>query len=236
MINKGGSVKCEYPQGTVEYNIIQADLVYNELNISGSIYKPEAYQVNIKTFDDKDLGDILKDVCGAGNIELRCEASGKVDHYIQTKNALDTISELAESAGFIVSQRIDKIIIAYLPSTLNPDIDITEIPIESDEKRSVISKVIWWDGLHEAEKGDEKGEVLRVESCFASENEQFADNVLKKAKYDNNISIIQGELNDKIWTHSMINILLNGEKVPVMVDYFEFDWVNGQMSLECKGL
>lgn len=235
VIDKGGTVTCDYPQGSVIYNIISADLVDNELNVSGTIYMPEAYRVRMKTFDDDDIGSIIKDICAFGKINADVRISGPVSHYIQSGNALESIIELQNSAGFILSQRTDKIIFSWLPDVLNPDVDL-DVSVEGDNKHENVGKVVWFDNLHETEEGSDEGETLRVKSCFNSDDTKFVKNVLKKARYDQNILTVSDDLNDKIWTHSMITILSNGEKIPVMVDYFEFDWVSNVMSLECKGV
>lgn len=235
LIEKGGTLKCGYPQGTVEYNIIQATIDDNELNLSGSVYSPKAYQSRVKTFDNADLKDIIRDICEYAEINANVQISGHIDHYIQTKNALESIIELQDSSGFIVSQQIDKIIFAFLPNSINDNIEL-DLIVEGDDKKETVGKVVWFDGLNEFESGKDEGEILRVKSCFNSPESKFCENVLKKARYDQSVLIAQGELNDKIWTHSQISILSNGERVPVMVDYFELDWVNGQMSLECKGV
>ena len=234
MMSNFATVTCELPQGTVVYNVISCMQYDNIMSLSGSIFPESASQVVTKTFVDCDIADILTDICQMIGIECQILISGHVDYYLMKCSPLEALAALRASAGFIVSRQGNTLTFAWVPDAIEPQKTL-DLIVTDDSLAEPVGGVIWRDGIHEATAGKAEGGVIEVESAFRSpDGGQFAGQVLKLQRYLQSYIRIEDAIDETIGSHSQVAIAKNGEEIPALVDYPEFNWLEGTMMLECR--
>lgn len=235
IISEYATVTCELPQGTVVYNVIQAMLMDSVLYLTGSILPEEASQVVTKTYMDCDLADILTDICSSIGVDADIKVDGHVDYYLMQCSPIQAIEELQRSAGFLVSIQGNKLTFVWVPDAIDPQITLDELTVEDDTRSEDVNGLVWRDGTHEVLAGDVSGEVPKVDSVFKTEaGDGFARHVLAYLRYQAARVAVSGAIVDTIGTHSQIAVPKDDVTLALLVDYPTFDWLSGQMSLECR--
>ena len=223
--------------GDAVFHVIRADLTSGILQISGSIYSEAANQTVTKTFEDCRIGDVIGFLCDRLGIKAEILVDGAVDYYRLNSTPMEALEGLQRSAGFVVSGNLGRVTFAFLPDEIEPQRTLGGLAIEEDGMDELVSGIVWRDGENEAIVGDEKGEILKVESVFrSSQGGSFARECLKRAKYNANAMVVSGELDVSIRHHSQIAIPKDTGEVAGIVDYYVFDFVSGEMRLEVHGL
>ncbi|MBQ8036480.1 MAG: hypothetical protein IJ268_05745 [Proteobacteria bacterium] len=233
LIGKQATVKCELPQGDVTFNVIECMLIDNLLSISGSVFTEAASQEVTKTFADCDLADILRDVCDQAGVEADIKVSGQIDYYLQKATPLNALRELQGSAGFIVSIQGNKVTVVDVPDSISAQKSVSGV-ISDDSLKETISGIVWRDGHHEHTAGDDKGEIVKLDACFMSDEAGFATKALRFAQYRRNALRIDAPIDDTIGSHSQVKIAKDDSEIAVLCEYPSFDWLAGTMSIECR--
>lgn len=233
LIGKQATVKCELPQGNVTFNVIECMLIDNLLSISGSVFVEAASQEVTKTFADCDLADIVRDVCAQAGAEAEVMVKGHVDYYLQKATPLNALRELQSTAGFIVSIQGNKVTAVDVPDSIAAQKAISGV-ISDDSLKENVSGLIWRDGHHEYMAGDDKGEIVKMDACFMSDDSNFAQKALRFAQYRRNSIRIDAPIDNAIASHSQVSITKDDSNIAVLCDYPTFDWLAGTMSIECR--
>lgn len=235
IISEYATVTCELPQGTVVYNVIQAMILDSMLYLSGSILPEAASQMVTKTYMDCDLADILGDICNAIGVDADVQVDGHVDYYLMQCTPIQALEDLQRSAGFIVSIQGNKFTFAWVPDAVDPQVTLDELTVEDDTRSEDVNGLVWRDGIHEVMAGDVSGEVPKVESVFKTEaGDDFAGHVLAYLRYQAARVTVSGSIVDNIGSHSQIAVPKDDVTLALLVDFPTFDWLFGQMSLECR--
>lgn len=235
LISEYATVTCELPQGTVGYNVIQAMTMDSVLYLTGSILPEAASQMITKTYMDCDLSDILGDICNSIGVDADIKVDGHVDYYLMQCSPIQAIEDLQRSAGFLVSIQGNKLTFVWVPDSIDPQITLDELSVEDDTRSEEVNGLVWRDGIHEIMVGEVSGEVPKVDSVFKTEDgKDFAQHVLAYLRYQAARVAVTGAIVDSIGTHSQIAVPKDDVTLAVLVDYPTFDWLAGQMSLECR--
>lgn len=235
IISEYATVTCELPQGTVVYNVIQAMILDSVLYLNGSILPEAASQTVTKTYMDCDLADILTDICNGIGVDADIKVDGHVDYYLMQCSPIQAIEELQRSAGFLVSIQGNKLTIAWVPDAVDPQMTLDTLTVEDDTRSEDVNGLVWRDGWHEVMTGDVSGEVPKVDSVFKTDaGDGFARHVLAYLRYQSARVAVSGAIVDTIGTHSQIAVPKDDVTLALLVDYPTFDWLAGQMSLECR--
>lgn len=235
LISEYATVTCELPQGTVVYNVIQAMTMDSVLYLTGSILPEAASQMITKTYMDCDLSDILGDICNSIGVDADIKVDGHVDYYLMQCSPIQAIEDLQRSAGFLVSIQGNKLTFVWVPDAVDPQITLDELSVEDDTRSEDVNGLVWRDGIHEIMVGEVSGEVPKVDSVFKTDaGDGFASHVLAYLRYQAARVAVTGSIVDSIGTHSQIAVPKDDVTLSLLVDYPTFDWLAGQMSLECR--
>lgn len=235
LISEYATVTCELPQGTVVYNIIQAMILDSVLYITGSILPEAASQVVTKTYQDCDIADILSDICAGIDVDADVQVDGHVDYYLMQCSPIEALEALQRSAGFIVSIQGNKLTFAWVPDSVQPQVTLDDLTVEDDTRSEDVNGLVWRDGIHEVMAGEVSGEVVQVESVFKTDaGDAFAKRVLTFMRYQAARVLVSGAIVDSIGSHSQISVPKDDQELALLVDDPSFDWLTGQMSLECR--
>lgn len=235
LISEYATVTCELPQGTVVYNVIQAMTMDSVLYLTGSILPEAASQMITKTYMDCDLADILGDICDVIGVDANIKVDGHVDYYLMQCSPVQAIEDLQRSAGFLVSIQGNKLTFVWVPDSIDPQITLDELSVEDDTRSEDVNGLVWRDGIHEIMVGEVSGEVPKVDSVFKTDaGDGFASHVLAYLRYQAARVAVTGSIVDSIGTHSQIAVPKDDVTLSLLVDYPTFDWLAGQMSLECR--
>ena len=227
----GGVVDVSLPQGNTRYYVIQADLTDEQLSIVGSVYKPQSQRSITRTYQDTSINVIVDDLAASAGIECRCIADGKVDYYRAFGAPLDAIRSLQQSAGFIMSYRGGVLTCVYVPDSISSENEIEFIEMNADTDTEPINGCYWYDGINQKTAGALDKTALRIYSSFRSDAD-YSQKCLNFARYQKNSIVVRAEIMRNIDTHSVIAVRSNDMIIPCLVEWFEFDWLNNQMSLE----
>lgn len=227
----GGVVDVSLPQGNTRYYVIQADLTDEQLSIVGSVYKPQSQRSITRTYQDASIKAIVDDLAASAGIECRCIADGKVDYYRVFGAPLDAIRSLQQSAGFIMSYRGGVLTCVDVPDSISSENEIEFIEMQADTDSEPINGCYWYDGINQKTAGTLDKTALRIYSSFRSDAD-YSQKCLNFARYQKNNIVIRSEIMQNIDTHSVVSVRSNDMIIPCMVEWFEFDWLNNQMSLE----
>ena len=235
IISEYATVTCELPQGTVIYNVIQAMILDSVLYLTGSILPEAASQMVTKTYMDCGLSDILGDICNSIGVDADIKVDGHVDYYLMQCTPIHAIEELQRSAGFLVSIQGNKLTFAWVPDSVDPQITLDDLSVDDDTRSEDVNGLVWRDGIHEIMAGDVSGEVPKVDSAFKTEaGDGFAAHVLAYLRYQAARVVVSGSIVDTIGSHSQIAVPKDDVELALLVDEPTFDWLAGQMSLECR--
>ena len=235
IISEYATVTCELPQGTVVYNVIQAVILDSALYITGSILPEAASQMVTKTYMDCDLSDILSDICAGIDVDADIKVDGHVDYYLMQCSPIQAIEGLQRSAGFIVSIQGNKLTFAWVPESIDPQITLNALSVDDDTRSEDVNGLVWRDGIHEIMAGDVSGEVPKVDSVFKTDiGDGFAEHVLAYLRYQAARVVVSGSIVDTIGSHSQIAVPKDDVELALLVDEPSFEWLFGQMTLECR--
>ena len=235
LISEYATVTCELPQGTVVYNVIQAMVLDSVLYLTGSILPEAASQVVTKTYMDCDLADILSDICAGIGVDADIKVDGHVNYYLMQCSSIQAIEELQRSAGFIVSIQGNKLTFAWVPESVDPQITLDDLSVDDDTRSEDVNGLVWRDGWNEVMAGDVSGEVPKVDSAFKTDaGDGFAGHVLAYLRYQAARVVLSAAIVDTIGTHSQISVPKDDVELALLVEEPTFDWLSGQMSLECR--
>lgn len=235
LISEQATVTCELPQGTVVYNVIHAMCMDSVLYLEGSVLPESATQAVTKTYIDCDISDIITDICSMLGVDADVLLDGHVDYYLMQCTPVQAIEDLQKSAGFLVSIQGNKITFAWIPESVSPQISLENHTIEDDARNEDINGIVWSDGENEHMVGEVSGEVLKVDSVFKSDaGSNFAERVLAFARYHSARVVVSGDIIDNLGTHSQISFPKDDVELALLVEEPSFDWLSGQMTLECR--
>lgn len=230
----GGTIIADLPQGKTTFYIISADLVDESLELSGSFYPPQAMKSLVKTYQNKDISAIISDLCRIAGIECECKVSGNVSYYQAVGSPLICLKELQQGAGFIMSYRANKLVVAPVPTEIVGKVDLEYDDLTSDSDRETIKGLYWFDGLHSYKAGTVDYTAIHIPSKFASDESKWAQECLNYQRYSNNSIQIERDIMENIVQHSAITLRSNDSVVDCLCDYPTFDWLNWTMNIECK--
>lgn len=236
IIHEGGVVEIDLPQGLTTYNIVSASLVENVFYCFASIFPESSYQAVTRTYRDTDISDIVDDLlklCGSEHHSIKI--SGAVDYYRCTTTPMAALEELQSSAGFVVSASGNALIVGWLPERIDAQKSL-EGEVVEDLSRERISRVLWKDGLHEIEAGSGEGEALEVQSAFSSSDPSFASRVLAQRQYASSYVSLLSVLDPDIRHHSQVSVEKNNAVIPVLIDFYQLDWINYTARYDCNAV
>lgn len=226
-----GTIEADLPQGTTKYYVIQADLVEEQLTISGSVYPQTANQVLTKTYQNADLKDIINDICSIAGIDCECLVSGSVDYYRAFKTPLECLKDLQSTCGFIMSFRAGKLTIADVPTQINASYQINYIEMVQDSDTEPIHGCYWFDGINQYTSGTVDSSAIQIQACLRS-YQDWAEKCLNFARYSKNMIVVVSDINASIDTHSAVILASNDAVIDCLCEWVEFDWINNTMQAE----
>lgn len=166
---------------------------------------------------------------------MLASAANKLNAQPRTTELDGFLEELQRSAGFIVSIQGNKLTFAWVPDSVDPQITLDDLSVDDDTRSEDVNGLVWRDGIHEIMAGDVSGEVPKVDSAFKTEaGDGFAGHVLAYLRYQAARVVVSGSIVDNIGSHSQIVVPKDDVELALLVDEPTFDWLSGQMSLECR--
>lgn len=157
---------------------------------------------------------------------------GKAD-TLDGSHDVALVSESGLYALIIRSNQGNNVTVVDVPDNISAQKVVSGV-ISDDSLKETISGIVWRDGHHEHTAGDDKGEIVKLEACFMSNDAGFASKALRFAKYRRNTLRIDAPIDDTIGSHSQIKITKDDSEIAVLCDYPSFDWLAGTMSIECR--
>lgn len=229
----GGIIQASLPQGETKYYVITADLVDNELVLTGSVLPPKSQQAICKTYQNTTLKAIIQDLTSLAGVECNCLIDGKVDYYRAFGAPIQCIRDLQASAGFVMSWRHGVLTCADVPDNLSASLELQYISITQDGGDEPISGIYWTDGITRATVGDLDNTSLMIYSVFRSvDGLDYARECFSFAKYNHNHIIVSMNIMDNLDNHSVVYVRSNGQDLSCMAEWIEFDWINNIMQVE----
>lgn len=227
----GGIISAALPQGEKKYYIIDADLVDEELHLTGSFYPPKSMQSLSRTYSETTVKAIVDDLAKEAGIECECLADGPIDYYLAFGTPIDCIRQIQAGSGLVMSYREGRLTLANVPDLLSGDYDINYIELSQDANFEAIRGLYWYDGINCFIAGSIDSSAIRIYSPFRSAR-GYAAECLKFARYSRNSIVVVSDIDNRIDSHSVITVRSNDAVIDCMVEHYSFDWVSGLMTLE----
>lgn len=227
----GGIITADIPQGETKYYVIDANLVEEQLSVTGSIYPPQALKSLARTYSDTTIKAILEDLAKEAGIELICKVSGSIDYYRAFGNPVQCIKQIQSGAGFIMSYRQGVLTCVDVPESIEGKEELEYIEMEQDTNSEPIHGVYWYDGINQFTAGELDASARQVYSPFRSK-EDYSQRCLRYLQYMNNQIVINADLTLNIDSHSAVYVQSNDLYVQCMVEFYEYDWVNNTARIE----
>lgn len=186
------------------------------------------YKNQTKTFiNNNNKLYTLKDVFPSTEVKSKAKFS-----YLKYDDSpINMIYKLQDSLGYLIGLRGDNIYL-YDPPIEIPSGQVTyDFFMDGDTMTAPITKVIIRDGVNELVAGDDSGETFFVTAECRVE-ESAAENVLKYAKFNQNMIILNIPLDKRIAIGSIININDGQEIINTVVTEYDIDFLNNSISLE----
>lgn len=209
------------------WHVVSASLVEGVLTMTASKWrKASAFT---KTYQTSTVFNVLTDILGedAGIINVLND----VDYYLcLNRTPIDAVGELQESAGFLLDYRDDKISAVKVPDSITPKLDFA-LYLEEDLRTEPITGLIWADGVnHRHVVGDDP--TMTVSSAYTSKSDISARTMLYYMRYMQNKITLTTAIDTRVRHHSAFNLMKGETAIPVMVEDYEIDWLDGTMTLE----
>ena len=169
----------------------------------------------------------LKDVFPSTNIKSKAKFS-----YLKYDDSpINMIYKLQDSLGYLIGLKGDNIYL-YDPPKEIPSGQVTyDFLMDGDTQTSPITKVIMRDGVNEFVAGDDSGETFFVNTECRIEKDS-AENVLRYAKFNQNMIVLTIPLDKRIAIGSIININTGQKIINCVVTEYDIDFLNNSISLE----
>lgn len=190
-------------------------------------FSKDWYKTQTKTFIDNNKKISLKDVFPS--VEVSSKA---VFNYMKYDDSpINMIYKLQDSLGYLIGLKGDNIYI-YDPPKNIPTGQVTyDFVLDSDTLTTPISKVILRDGVAQYEAGTDEGETFAVQTeCRITQD--AAENVLRYAKFNQNMIILSIPLDRRISIGSIININTGEQIINCVVNEYDIDFLNNSITLE----
>ena len=227
----GGTIKASLPQGETVYYIITADLVDEQLELTGSVYPPKAMQILTRTYTDTTIKAVVSDLANEAGIECECLVDGKIDYYRAFDTPIECLKQIQTGSGFIMSFRQGKLTCASVPELLSGRFDLDYIEMNQDSDLEEVRGLYWYDGVNCFTNGVIDSSAIRVYSQFRS-SQDYSSECLKYARYSRNAVIVVSEIMEQLDTHSTVTIRSNDTILDCMIDWYTFDWLAGTATYE----
>ena len=169
----------------------------------------------------------LKDVFPSTEVKSKAKFS-----YLKYDDSpINMLYKMQDSLGYLIGLKGDSIYLYDPPIEIPYGQATYDFFMDGDTMTAPITKVILRDGVNEIVAGDDTGETFFVNTECRVE-ESAAENVLKYAKFNQNMIILNIPLDKRIAIGSIININ-NGQKIiNTVVTEYDIDFLNNSISLE----
>lgn len=228
---KGGEVIADLPQGKTTYYVIDANLVDEQLSITGSIYPPKALKILSRTYQNTTLKKILMDLATEAGCEMECKTDGKVDYYCAFGTPVECIKQLQSSAGFLISYRQGKITCVDVPEFFTGKAELEYMEMSQDSESEPLNGLYWMDGVNQFTAGLLDSTAQKVYSAFRS-SEDYSIRCLKFYRYQRNMITVSSDLDPNIDSHSAVIVQSNDRKVHAMVEWYTQNFIDNTASYE----
>ena len=231
----GGVISAALPQGEKKYYVVSADLVDEELHLTGSFYPPKSMQSLSRTYSETTIKAVIDDLSKEAGIDCECLADGPIDYFLGFGTPIECIRQIQSGAGFIMSYRGGVLTCANVPDSLFGEYDINYIDLTQDANSEQVKGVYWYDGVNCHTEGTIDSTAIRVYSPFRSAR-GYASECLKFARYSRNSIVVVSDIDSRIDSHSVVTVRSNDAIIDCMIEHYSFDWISGLMTLECHYL
>lgn len=191
-------------------------------------FSKDWYKNQTKTLISNDNKQFtLKDVFPSSNIKSKARFS-----YLKYDDSpVNMLYKMQDSLGYLIGLRGDNIYLYDPPIEIASGQVTYDFLMDNDTMTAPITKVIIRDGFGEYVAGYDSGETFFVNAECRVE-ESSAQNVLKYAKFNQNMITMTIPLDKRIAIGSIININ-NGQKIiNTVVTEYDIDFLNNSITLE----
>lgn len=191
-------------------------------------FSKQWYQNQTKTFiNNNGKFFTLKDVFPSVEVASKARFS-----YLKYDDSpINMLYKLQDSLGYLIGIKGDNIYL-YDPPQSIPSGQVTyDYILDNDTLTTPISKVILRDGVNEYESGESTGETFFVNTECRIEKDS-AENVLRYAKFNQNMIILNIPLDKRIAIGSIININTGEKIINTVVNEYDIDFLNNSITLE----
>lgn len=185
------------------------------------------YQNQTKTFISTGKLFTLKDIFPTVEVASKARFS-----YLKYDDSpINMLYKLQDSLGYLLGVKGDNVYLYDPPSTI-PSGQVTyDYILDNDTLTTPISKVILRDGVNEDKAGEDGGETFFVQTECRIEKDS-AENVLRYAKFNQNMIILNIPLDKRIAIGSIININTGQQIINCVVNEYDIDFLNNSITLE----
>ena len=190
-------------------------------------FSKQWYQNQTKTFiNNNGKFFTLKDVFPSVEVASKARFS-----YLKYDDSpINMLYKLQDSLGYLIGIKGDNIYL-YDPPQSIPSGQVTyDYILDNDTLTTPISKVILRDGVNEYESGESTGETFFVNTECRIEKD--SENVLRYAKFNQNMIILNIPLDKRIAIGSIININTGEKIINTVVNEYDIDFLNNSITLE----
>lgn len=191
-------------------------------------FNKQWYQNQTKTFINNN-GKLftLKDVFPSVEVASKARFS-----YLKYDDSpINMLYKLQDSLGYLLGIKGDNIYL-YDPPHSIPSGQVTyDYILDNDTLTTPITKTILRDGVNQFEAGEESGETFFVQTECRIEKDS-AENVLRYAKFNQNMIILNIPLDKRIAIGSIININTGQQIINTVVNEYDIDFLNNFILLE----
>lgn len=181
------------------------------------------------TFLDTGKEHNLKEVFPSLNVK----SDASFAYYQYSDQPINALNALKESLGFLIGVKGDTITLYDTPDTIAAGAVTYDYPLASDVMTTPVDGVCVSDGVGLYFAGDIIGETISVDSVCRVGTCDVAGRLLKFAKFEQNIIILDIPWDARIQTGSIVSVHVGaGEIKNCICTEYEIDFLSGRMTLE----
>lgn len=160
--------------GGRRYASAMATLDGGVLTIAASLWARGAQGGVVKTYADTTAAAVLADLGRRAGMEIKCDCTARVSHYLARGRIMDEIRAFADSAGLMLLFRGGALCAVEAPKSIGDAVLLDGDEDGIGSEMEIPASCVWADGLHVEEASVGGGPAVHVASVYSGEGRASA--------------------------------------------------------------
>lgn len=214
--------------GYGKFYILESQIIYdNWLSFELTKFSKAWYQKRTETLISEDKRFTLSDVFGDAEVKSKA----KFEYFRYDDTPYNVLYNLQDSLGYHIGLRDDKIYLYDTPYAIGHGSVTYDHFLDGDTMTTPITKVIIRDGVGEYTSGNDDGETFFV-NAICRVTHDASENVLKYAKFNQNMLTMTIPLEKRIAIGSIINVNVGDKVLHCICTEYDIDFLSNSMQIE----